>query len=242
MSEVEADGPHGGEAQFALPLDGEGAVERPARPCGKAPLLRGECRGHEVLEEALQIGKHRIDVGSAIARVVLVHKGIITGETGCRRAQRCFLADERHHALQCRQKAVPIALGAQVAPELFGPHGGCGAALDELGGQASGIDIAALELVHSDRLVRRQLLLAGRLDPIGNVRRGGLGVIHAGQVCHGLGPLFAPSDGHMGRFVGAKDGKGVFERFELAAEIIEFLERHVGLRIRVPDLFHSPPG
>ncbi|MCY1544690.1 hypothetical protein D9M68_805890 [compost metagenome] len=85
-----------------------------------------------------------------------------------------------------------------------------------------------LELGQRERLVFAFGLCCR--NPVGDFGRGGLGMIHAGQVRHGLGPLFAAADRHMGGFVRPQYRQRMLQRFELAAESIEFLEGHRGLR------------
>jgi hypothetical protein len=80
----------------------------------------------------------------------------------------------------------------------------------------------ALELGQGEFLVFG--FRTGGFDPFGDLGSGGLGMVHAGQVRHGLGALFAAADRHVGGFIGTQDGKGMFEGFELAAELIEFFE------------------
>jgi hypothetical protein len=65
----------------------------------------------------------------------------------------------------------------------------------------------------------------GRVDPVGDFGRSGLGVIHAGEIRHRLGTLVATANRHMGGLVGAENGERMLQRFELAAEIVEFLRR-----------------
>mgnify|MGYP003635987498 CR=1 FL=1 len=204
MGEVKADGAHGGEAQLALLFDRVGGVETLARAAGEAGFLRGQRLGHEALEEALEIGKERIELDGAVARIVLIHQGVIGGQASGSGAQLRLLAHQSDDAFERGQEAVPVALGTQLAPELFGAHGGGGLALDEFGGQAGGADILALELGQSQALVLA--FGPGGLDPVGDYGGGGLGMIHAGQVGHGLGALVAATDCHMRGFVGPQNG------------------------------------
>ncbi len=241
VGEVEADGPHGRKAELALLVDGVGTVERLARTAGEPGLLHAQGLGDEVLEEALQIGKDAVDVGHAVAGIVLVHQRVIGGQAQGLAAQLGLFAHQRDDAFEGGQEAVPVAARTQLAPQLFGAHGGGGAALDEFGRQAGGVDIAALELGQGELLVGVEILGLGGLDEVGDFGSGGLGVVHAGQIGHGLGALVAAAHGHMGGLVGTEDGKGVLERFELAAEAVEFGESHGGLRIRARG-FSYPRG
>src|SRR3546814_6250217 len=67
------------------------------------------------------------------------------------------------------------------------------------------IYILALELSQSERLILAFWLC--RFDPVGDLGRGRLGMIHARQVRHGLGPLLAPAHRHMGRSEERRVGK-----------------------------------
>ena len=70
-----------------------------------------------------------------------------------------------------------------------------------------------------------------RGDPVGDLGRGRLAMIHAGQRRHRLGARLAAADRHMGGLVGAEDRQRMFQRLQPVAEFIEFCERHLRSRI-----------
>ena len=81
-------------------------------------------------------------------------------------------------------------------------------------------------------LAKRSLLLVverlpfSRIDPVGDLGRGRACVVHAGQRRHRRRPLLAAPNRHMGRLIGAENGQRMLQRFELAAEMVDFFEGH----------------
>ena len=193
-------------------------------------LLDRQRLGHEALEEGLQVGEDRRDVGGAVAGVELLHQRVIGSEAERVGAQGRFFAHQRHDALEGRLKARPVVLGAQVAPQLLAAHARRRLAFDEFDRQAGQVGVVAAQFGEGRPLLVVERLVFGGGDPVGDFGRGRPGVIHAGQRRHRLGALLAAADGHVRRFIGAEDGQRMLKRFELVAEIVEFLKGHGGFR------------
>ena len=146
MGEVEADRRHHGEAELALAVDWIIAGESLERRFRQPLLLHIKRFRHEFLEEGLEIGEDRRDVGGTIAGIVLLHQRVIRVEPGLLGPHLRFLAHQRDHVFERRQEACPVVLRAKVAPELLGAHARRGLALDELDRQAGQIGVVAAEL------------------------------------------------------------------------------------------------
>ena len=86
------------------------------------------------------------------------------------------------------------------------------------------------EFLYGRPLLLAQRFLLGGGDPVGDFRCGCPRVVHAGQCRHRLGTLLAAADGHMRRLIGAENGQRMLKRFELVAEVVEFLKGHGGFR------------
>ena len=67
---------------------------------------------------------------------------------------------------------------------------------------------------------------SARGDPVADLRRGRLAMVHAGQRRHRLGARLAAADRHMGRLVGAEDRQRVLQRLQAVAEFVKFCEGH----------------
>ena len=112
--------------------------------------------------------------------------------------------------------------------------------LDELRRQAGQVGVVALEFAHGAACWSSFSGFAfGGVDPVGDLGRGRLAMMHAGQRRHRLGALLAAADRHMRRLVGAEDGQRMLQRFELVAEFVEFGEGHVCSRIRFGERGHQ---
>ena len=72
------------------------------------------------MRKAAQALEHRIDVGHAVAGIVLLHHRVIGGEPEHLGAQRRLLAHQPNHALEGRAECLPVALGTGHAPQLLG--------------------------------------------------------------------------------------------------------------------------
>ena len=230
MVEVEADRFHHQQAELALPVDLIGTLQGFERVPAQALGLMLERHRDEALEEGLEIVEDRGDVGGAVARIELLHQCVIGGELQYFGAALRFLPHQFKHAGQGGRKALPIIVGPQLPPELFGAHGGFDLPLDEGDRETGHVGVLALEFGEREPLVAVKLLGCRGLDPVGDLGRRCLGMDHAGQRRNRLGALLAAARGHVGRLVGPQDRQGMFEGFELVSEGIELGERHGGPR------------
>ena len=85
MGEVEADRRHHREAELALPVDGIAAGERLAAALRQPRSCTSSASGTKSLQESLELGEHRRDVGGAIAGIVLLHQRVVGIEPERRR-------------------------------------------------------------------------------------------------------------------------------------------------------------
>ncbi len=92
--------------------------------------------------------------------------------------------------------------------------------------------MAAAELAQRRLLILAEGLPGGGLDPVGNLGRSRLPVMHAGERRHRLGARLAAAHRHVGRLVGAEDRDRVFQRLQAAAEFVELFEGHEGFPFR----------
>ena len=228
VGEVEADGRHHREPELALPVDRVGARERLQRALGEPLFLHGERLGHEILEEALQLGEHRRDVGGAVARD--------------------RTAPSAHHraAGRARRRAAPPPRAP--APRRLRAPAGSPPSRSSAADRATAARSACVARVcRSTNSVGRQVMLVycrrnsrnaaaccsslsasclGRGEPVADLRRGCLAMVHAGKRRHRLGPLLAAADRHMGGLVGAEDGQRMLQPLQPAAMIVELGKRH----------------
>ena len=87
--------------------------------------------------------------------------------------------------------------------------------------------ILPLELAQRGLLLVVQRFAFGAGDPVADLRRRRLAVIHAGQRRHRLGARLAAADRHVRRLVGAEDRQRVLQRLQAVAEFIKLCEGHV---------------